>query len=304
MQRGHVRAGSDMPAVAGYSRLPARRVAHRHELLRRRRMEADGAVEIALVAPRLHRDGEPLRRSRRRPARAYGRRARGRVARSTTSFISVRSSRPRSVFFSGRNVPCRYRSSPAALAASSSVRPTVPISGCENTAVGMLRWSASVGLSRNSGLDEAHRLVDGDRRQLHPVGDVADRLDVVDVGARVVIDDDPPLRAELDAGLLQAEPSVLGIRPIAQHHLVDRRAPLPLGELRRSRPSSRFSSRSNTSWQTMLMPLRFHRLVQQAPQIRHRSAQELAAAIDQRRLDAEPVEDAGELDARCSRRRR
>ena len=66
-----------------------------------------------------------------------------------------------------------------------------------------------VGLGRavaEHGLDEAHRLVDGDRRQLHAVGDVADRPDVVDARPRIVVDLDGAVLVERDAGGFQPEP--------------------------------------------------------------------------------------------------
>ena len=70
-------------------------------------------------------------------------------------------------------------------------------------------------LVRERGLDEAHRLVDRHRRQLDAVGDVADRPDVVDAGARILVDHDRAVLVQLHADRLKPKPSVLGIRPIA-----------------------------------------------------------------------------------------
>ena len=96
------------------------------------------------------------------------------------------------------------------------------------------------------GLDEAHRLVDRDRRQLHPVGDVADRPDVVDVGARIVVDHDRAGLAGLDAGRFQAQIFGVGDAADRQHDLVDRQHLAAADRCASSRPSARFSIRSKT----------------------------------------------------------
>ena len=119
-------------------------------LLRRGRMHRHGAVEIVLGQPGLQRDAEKLRHlagigpknmraehqtrfRRRRPASSASSR-RGRQACCASAGRSAR----------------RFRGRRNRLAASSSERPTVPISGCENTAVAMQSWSGSTGLSLNA----------------------------------------------------------------------------------------------------------------------------------------------------------
>ena len=52
--------------------------------------------------------------------------------------------------------------------------------------------------------------MDGDRRQVHAVGHVAHRVDVLDGRARELIDHDMAVPAELDAGLLQPDAHCVG----------------------------------------------------------------------------------------------
>ena len=53
--------------------------------------------------------------------------------------------------------------------ATASVRPTVPISGVEKTAVGISEWSTMVGRAAEHGVGEGVALADRDRRQVDPV---------------------------------------------------------------------------------------------------------------------------------------
>ena len=63
----------------------------------------------------------------------------------------------------------------------------MPISGCEKTAVAIMSWIGRCRLVTIERVDQAHGLVDGYRRQLDAVGDVANGVDVVDTGPRIFV---------------------------------------------------------------------------------------------------------------------
>ena len=145
------------------------------------------------------------------------------------------------------------------------------------------------------GLDEAHRFVDGHRRQLHAVGDVADRPDVLDIGAGISVDDDGTRLAKFHADAF--EPHILGIRDATdgQHDLVDGQR-LAAGK-QHVQPALRvlahpFGNRVAEDPDSLFL----HRLVQSPAKVHVEPAEDLLAAIDQRGLHAQPMEDVGELD--------
>src|SRR5690606_14493689 len=70
-------------------------------------------------------------------------------------------------------------------------------------------------------LDEAHRFVDGYRRQLHAVRDISDGPYVVYVRPRIVVDEDLPLHPGLDACRLQSQVLGIGDAPDGQHDPVE-----------------------------------------------------------------------------------
>ena len=123
---------------------PVGRLVHRDEFFRRRRMHGHGAVEIVLGDARPSARCPEAAPSRRRRGQVHGRPAlsawRHRPPASSASFPPG----PTECAASGGTWRGRPRYRQKRLAASSSDRPTVPISGCENTAVGMHRdraWS-------------------------------------------------------------------------------------------------------------------------------------------------------------------
>ena len=148
--RGWLRADASAPRSGARWGLEDPLRAHRHELL--------GGASGAAPWWRRSRPWSrpcawrwpPSARSRPHRRRARDSPGRDRLRPSTTSFISIRSSRPDSVCFRGRkrdlvDIDLGQRSR-----AMCSGRPTVPISGVENTAVGMSSWSTAVGLPPNT----------------------------------------------------------------------------------------------------------------------------------------------------------
>ena len=144
------------------------------------------------------------------------------------------------------------------------------------------------------GLDEAHRLVDGDRGQRHAFGDVADGENVFDVGPRELVDDDLALGTDRDTGRLKPEPLGVRLTSECQHHLVGRQH-LPVGQMRVEAAIPAFldpvEDRVAQDADTLLL----HGLVQRPPQVHVEASEDLAAAVYQRRLDAQAMEDVGEF---------
>ena len=58
----------------------------------------------------------------------------------------------------------------------------------------------------------------GDRREIDAVGDVADREDVGDGGARIAVDGDAAIVRDGDAGALEAETGDVGLAADREHH--------------------------------------------------------------------------------------
>src|SRR5690606_37097706 len=76
-----------------------------------------------------------------------------------------------------------------------------------------------LGAADGLGRDDALRLRDVREHELR--GDVADRVDVLDVGAHDVVDRDGAALGELDAGVLEAEALDVGGEADGHEHLVD-----------------------------------------------------------------------------------
>ncbi|ENN89245.1 hypothetical protein RHSP_51766 [Rhizobium freirei PRF 81] len=144
------------------------------------------------------------------------------------------------------------------------------------------------------GLDEAHGLVDRHRRQLYPISDVTESIDIRNRSARIFVDDDGALLVDRDAGSFQ--PKIFGVRRTAerQHDGVHRQRLVVL------RPHAEAILRLLDALDDIVAEntdaLLFHRLMQALAQVLVETRQDFGAAIDQRRLDTEAVEDIGELD--------
>ncbi|MNL33429.1 hypothetical protein D3C87_1553410 [compost metagenome] len=83
-------------------------------------------------------------------------------------------------------------------------------------------------------LDETHGFVDCDRRQLYPVGDVAQRVDILHVGAGIFIDDDCTTLVGLHTGRLKSETLCVGVATECQHDCLDRKRLAAFGARRQS----------------------------------------------------------------------
>ena len=106
--------------------------------------------------------------------------------------------------------------------ASVSVRPTVPTSGCENTAVGMVDVIDLHRTLAEHGVGEGMALADRDRRQIDAMGDVADRIDVRHRASCEKSSTAMPPFFGLMATPAFSRPrlATLGCRPDREHHLV------------------------------------------------------------------------------------
>ena len=103
-----------------------------------------------------------------------------------------------------------------------------------------------------------------------------------------------PVSVELDAG--RFEPEARDIRPAAgrEHHLVDHDA-LVVGQFDAQAVIDLFDALDDCLGDDLDAAL-FHLGAQMLAHVVVEAAQDVVAAIDQRHLGAEPVEDAGELD--------
>ena len=159
------------------------------------------------------------------------------LAASTTSFISVRSSRPESVCFSARKSAGRRRRRRSACRASASVHPH----GADRRLAEHRRRHVHVVDRRRLAAEERRArgdmpLVDRDRRQVDAVGHVADRVDARHRCARELVDDRPrrSRRARRPPSSRPSSP-VCGRRPVAIQHRVEHRRLVPGDAARRQR---------------------------------------------------------------------
>ena len=60
---------------------------------------------------------------------------------------------------------------------------------------------------------------DGDRRQVHAVGDIAHGIDIVGRGARIGIDLHGVMRRQINAGIFEAKVHDIGQAPGGKHHM-------------------------------------------------------------------------------------
>ena len=141
---------------------------------------------------------------------------------------------------------------------------------------------------------KGHGLVDGDRRQLQPVGDIADGVDVRHIGAREFVDDHFALPADFDAGLLQAEPIGVGHTADGQHQAIGFQNLAVIGK--REDFAVPLVDPPEDAVGDDAHALLVHGLGQRVAHVLVEAAQDLVAAIDQRHLAAQAMEDVGELD--------
>ncbi len=149
------------------------------------------------------------------------------------------------------------------------------------------------GLAAEHGVGEGMALADGDRRQVGPVGDVADRVDGRDQGLRIGVDDDRAGIVGGDARLVEAETGHVGAPPGRHQDLVDdpHRA---VGQGRRDAVGRPLETPDGLAQHEVDAPGRIGR-AQGVANILVEAAQELLAAMEQRRLAAEAVEDSREF---------
>src|SRR5262249_18493622 len=130
--------------------------------------------------------------------------------------------------------------------------------------------------------------------QVQPVSDIADRMDIVDARARILIDFHRIMRSQLDADLFEIKAQDIGDAAGGVHDLAGAEDSIVIaGD---AHAGSRALDLGDIAAQTEFDPLLLHLGGQMIAQIVIEAAQDLLAAIDQYGLDAKVVEDAGELD--------
>ncbi|ABA48398.1 hypothetical protein BURPS1710b_0499 [Burkholderia pseudomallei 1710b] len=142
---------------------------------------------------------------------------------------------------------------------------------------------------------EQHAVARRDGRQLRARGDVADRVDRRHRRRRIGVDFDRAVRVARDPDRLEPEPVAIRDAPRRIQHRVVRPV-RALGEPERQ-PAvgaalDRLDRRARMDGDTLLR----HLAMQRVPHVVVEAAQDLLAAIEQVDIDAEPVEDARELD--------
>ncbi len=273
----------------------------RHELLRRRRVDADGRVELRLGGAGLTAMAMPWMISPASGPTMCAPTTRS-LARSTTSFMKVRSCCSVMVACSGRNrsvdVDCAVALARAA-----------PRTG--------RRWRRWAWRRRRSARCRG-RLRRGSRRtawsratwprraatgvSLMRSSHIADRVDRRHGAAECSSTTTAPSGGELHAGRLEAEPA--RVRRAARWRTARDR----LAQRCRRARSTRRRRRARARARRLAAELQIHAVLRASPRASDvgdlgvEAAQQPLAAVGERRLDAEAVEDGGELAARCSRR--
>uniref|UniRef100_A0A0N4ZIZ6 PE-PGRS family protein n=1 Tax=Parastrongyloides trichosuri TaxID=131310 RepID=A0A0N4ZIZ6_PARTI len=143
-------------------------------------------------------------------------------------------------------------------------------------------------------LVEGDGLADGDRGQVHAVSDVADGPDVVGRGLRVRIDGDGALVVQLHAGVLQPQCLDVGDAAGGEHDdvMLHRHAVAEVADQTRLGLLDRGVLAAQDDLDAALLDL----ARQMGAHVVVKAAQDVGAAIDQGRLDAQTGEDARELD--------
>ena len=141
--------------------------------------------------------------------------------------------------------------------------------------------------------------MDGDRRQVHAVGHVANGIDIADRGARELVDHDMAVPAEIDTGLVEPKPHGVG-KPAGGGHDQAGMETVAAFEMDAVTSIYLFDAggfRVDADVDAALA----HRLGQPVAQVGIEIAQDLIAAMDHGDLHAEPGEDRGELHADIAR---
>ena len=169
-----------------------------------------------------------------------------------------------------------------------------PISGSENTAVGIWTWSTAVGRPPNSVSATAwpSRMATGVR--FDAVGDVADGEDVRRRRARIAVDGDAAIVGDGDAGVLDAEIGDVGLAADREHHPL-RGDPAAVAQHRGIAAALRLDRLDELAGDH-LDAARLHLAAQMRAHVVVEAAQDVLAAIDERHLRAQSGKDAGELD--------
>ena len=141
---------------------------------------------------------------------------------------------------------------------------------------------------------QRHALHQGDGRQFDPVGDIADGVDVVGGGLRIVVDDDAAPGVALDTDGFQAQPVDIGLAPGAVHHGIhlERRA---VGQ-RQGYFGARLCNICDVGFDPKVNALLDDLRRQVMAHVVVEAAQDLLAAIKHRGRGPQPIEDAGEFD--------
>jgi hypothetical protein len=141
--------------------------------------------------------------------------------------------------------------------------------------------------------------MDGDRRQVHPIGHVAHGIDIGDGGARKLVDHDMSVPAEIDTGLVEPKSHGVG-KPAGGGH--DQSGMEAVAAFEMDAVASIFPfDAGGLGVDADIDAALAHGLGQPVAQIRIEIAQDLVAAMEHGDVHAEPGKDRGEFHADIAR---
>ena len=177
--------------------------------------------------------------------------------------------------------------------ASASVSPTDAHRGLREDRAGHSFMIEAGGSATKLGLGKGGAFADGHGRKVDPVGDIADRPDVADVGLGILVDHHRAALVQRHAGALQPEVGGVGRAAGGEHHLIglESRA---AGEMADDAAGRLFQGIVLAA-QHHLDPAPFQFTGQVGAHIVVEAPQDVRAAIDQGGFHTQTIEDSGEL---------
>ena len=150
-------------------------------------------------------------------------------------------------------------------------------------------------LVAEQGAGEPHRFRRGDRGEVHAVGDVADGVDRVHVGGGVLVHDDGAVGGELHARRFEAEARAVRLAAGGEQDEVGFLArAVAVGDFQIAPRAP--GNRDRLTAEMDAQALRLHLFGNALAELRVEAAQQALAAVGERGLHAQAVEDRGELE--------
>ena len=149
------------------------------------------------------------------------------------------------------------------------------------------------GIVAEHGFRESGAFADSNRREVDAVGDVADGPDVLDTGAREIVDNDCPARVQGDAGGLQAKALRVGLATGGEHHHIGL-VGMAAAQLA-DNPGGRLFQRGMLAAEDDLDAALLKFACQVRAHVVVEAAQDVGSTIKQRGFHTQPIEDTGKF---------